>query len=197
MIFPETSHVQCWENDNNFRGPPVGDKGMTGDEGCYTAKYDRGSVGDPWQLWGRDPDIYCDINYLGQQGRTNKNEGVNVFEKRFKFSPVQMETTFRSKIKEDLSAHGKAIVNMFERYNVQVGDTWDVFGDAVFDDNWIVMHPPKEYIGSSSKDLHVPETCDKDSEEKCDDWNIEFSLKRCVDNDSQRLLWTGTVTKYI
>jgi len=86
---------------------------------------------------------------------------VNLNQKQFTFSTLREATIFRSKIKESLSRHGKAIVNMFERYNVQVGDTWDVFGDAEFEDDWIIHHPPPEYLRKPSSELPVPELCTK------------------------------------
>ena len=168
------AHVQCWDNDNNGLGEEIGEPGMTGDDGCYTAYYVPDLVGDPWQLFGWEPDVYCVVNYLGQVWETNRNEGVNVDEQKFKFSTIRAETKFRSKIKEELSKYGKAIVNIFERFNVQVGDTWDVFWDAEFDSDWIVQHPPKEYFGKPSRELPVPEMCDNDSD--CDK---KFGLKVC------------------
>jgi len=173
------AHVQCWDNDNNGLGTPIGDKGMTGDDGCHTVTYDREQVGDPWQLFGTDPDIYCKVSYLGQEWETNRNEGVNLNQKQFTFSTLREATIFRSKIKESLSRHGKAIVNMFERYNVQVGDTWDVFGDAEFEDDWIIQHPPPEYLGKPSSELPVPELCTEGDA----DCNTDFGLKTCVTDD--------------
>jgi len=174
------AHVQCWDNDDNGLGTPIGKKGMTGDDGCYTAFYIPDLVGDPWQLWGREPDVYCEVKYLGQVWHTNQNEGVNLDQKKFKFSTMQVDTIFRTKVKEDLSKYGKAIVNIFERFNVQVGDTWDVFGDAEFDEDWIVQHPPVEYFGQPSKGLPVPGLCEEGDNE-CDK---EFGLFKCGTDDN-------------
>eukprot|EP00588_Corethron_pennatum_P008841 CAMPEP_0194274128 /NCGR_PEP_ID=MMETSP0169-20130528/7286_1 /TAXON_ID=218684 /ORGANISM="Corethron pennatum, Strain L29A3" /LENGTH=1429 /DNA_ID=CAMNT_0039017245 /DNA_START=34 /DNA_END=4320 /DNA_ORIENTATION=- len=169
------AHVQCWDNDNNALGTPIGNKGMTGGNGCYTAYYIPELVGDPWQVWGREPDVYCEVKYLGQTWETNRNEGVNLDQQEFRFNTIRRETTFRTKIKEDLSKYGKAIVNIFERFNVQVGDTWDVFGDAEFDNDWIVQHPPVKYIGNASKELPVPQMCNEGN-----DCNKAFGLKTCT-----------------
>ncbi len=172
------AHVQCWDNDNNGAGSPVGEKGMTGDDGCCIVQYDPSTVGDPWQFYGRAPDIYCTVNYLGEEGedwRTKSIEGINLVEPFKEFSTVRVPTTFRSKIKESLSRHGKSIVETFERYNVEVGSTWDVFGDAEFEDDWIIQHPPQQYFGNSSRFLPLPELC-KEGDENC---NTEFGLKIC------------------
>jgi len=179
------AHVQCFDNDNNGFGTPVGDKGMTGEDGCYTAKYDPSSVGDPYQLWGQEPDLYCEVSYLGEEKwKTNQNEGVNNKEPYLEFSTLRVPTIFRSKIKESLSRYGKSIVEMFERYNVKVGPTWDVFADAEFEEDWIIQHPPREYVGKSSLDLPVAKTC-KEGEDNC---NAEFGLKTCqTDDDCERV----------
>ena len=71
-------------------------------------------------------------------------------------------------------------MNTFERFNVQVGDTWDVFGDAEFGSDWIVQHSPREYIGKNSSALPVPNTCSTSVD--CD---ADFGLKTCelIDSD--------------
>ena len=60
---------------------------------------------------------------------------------------------------DPLSRYGKAIVEKLDEYYVSRGITWDIWHDAVFEDDWILQHPPQSYIGQSSVNLNVPECC--------------------------------------
>ncbi|KAL7553740.1 hypothetical protein ACHAWF_017058 [Thalassiosira exigua] len=79
----------------------------------------------------------------------------------------------------NLSKHGKKVVETLAYYHIDRGITWDVWHDAQFDQDWILQHPPREYLGKSSGELPVPEICtEDDGDRKCD---TDFQLYECSD----------------
>ena len=78
-----------------------------------------------------------------------------------------------------LSRHGQAIVQTLSHYGVTRGTTWDVWHDAEFEADWIMQHPPREYVGGPSAQLPVPEICTEDmGDRKCEQ---NFQLWECSD----------------
>lgn len=97
---------------------------------------------------------------------------------------------------EPLSRYGKAIVEKLDEHFVSRGITWDIWHDAVFEDDWILQHPPPKYIGQPSRNLNVPQCCTDGAinnpellapcnglHETSQECNFEFGLYRCETDD--------------
>jgi len=74
------------------------------------------------------------------------------------FHPAKGYPT-NKKLTKPLSRYGLNIVKMLDYFAVDRGVTWDIWHDAVFEDDWILQHPPRQYLGRPSADLPVPECC--------------------------------------
>uniref|UniRef100_A0A7S1B4E0 PLD phosphodiesterase domain-containing protein n=1 Tax=Corethron hystrix TaxID=216773 RepID=A0A7S1B4E0_9STRA len=83
--------------------------------------------------------------------------------------------------KAQLSLYGQAVVTMLQSYYVTRGITWDIWHDAKFDPDWIMQHPPLEYIGKPSAHLNVPEICTKNEGTRT--CNTDFLLWECDDEN--------------
>lgn len=96
---------------------------------------------------------------------------------------------------EPLSRYGKAIVEQLDEHYVTKGITWDIWHDAVFEDDWILQHPPPKYIGQPSRNLNVPQCCTLGQANNhqllapCDpnvtsqECNFDFGLFKCDTDD--------------
>ena len=71
------------------------------------------------------------------------------------------EQSTEKKLIEPLSQYGKGVVKALDKFNVERGVTWDIWHDAVFENDGDdeLQHPPQKYIGQPSANLNVTKCC--------------------------------------
>jgi len=118
------AHVQCWDNYlwYTWRRAPIGNKGMTGGNGCYTTSFLRNFY--------RLPKVSCEVNYLGQKWETSLD---NTPRQKFKFTMSLGSFTICLKNKATSMNVEGAIVQCWDNDNNGFGQEIGTKGETSVD----------------------------------------------------------------